>query len=169
MQYSIAIVLLIGFGGGFFVADKVGDANLKQCELDTSKMLEGNVKETADRMRNAQVATSRALNHLAGNLIKTQQQAWDLADELKKHTTGRNCLSADARCVLQRSPAQQQRMPEDNHIECFKTSDGLTLRDWQVDDLVNAMADFASPDLGETILPPDYASILSATIASHWG
>lgn len=56
-----------------------------------------------------------------------------------------------------------------NHIERFKTSDGLTLRDRQVDDLVNAMADFASLDLGETILPPDYASILSATIASHWG
>ncbi|MER0217258.1 MAG: hypothetical protein DU481_14075 [Nitrosomonas sp.] len=56
-----------------------------------------------------------------------------------------------------------------NHIERFKTSDGLTLRDWQVDDMVNAMADFALPDLGETILPPDYASILSAIIAPHWG
>ncbi|MXS81830.1 Ig family protein [Nitrosomonas oligotropha] len=56
-----------------------------------------------------------------------------------------------------------------NHIERFKTSDGLMLRDRQVDDLVNAMADFSLPDLGETILPPDYASILSSTITSHWG
>ena len=56
-----------------------------------------------------------------------------------------------------------------NHIERFRTSDGLTLRDRQVDDLVNAMVDFSLPDLGETILPPDYASILSSTITSHWG
>ncbi|WP_350114529.1 hypothetical protein [Nitrosomonas sp.] len=56
---------MIGFGGGFFVADKIGDANLKQCELDTSKMLEAHEKETADRMRSAQTATSRALSHLA--------------------------------------------------------------------------------------------------------
>jgi len=113
MQYLIAIALLIGFGGGFFVADKIGDANLMQCELDTSKMLEAHEKETADRMRDAQTATSRALSHLTGSLIKTQQHAGDLTDELKKHTTGRNCLSADTRRVLNTTAAQQQRMPKD--------------------------------------------------------
>jgi hypothetical protein len=55
-----------------------------------------------------------------------------------------------------------------HHIERFRTSDGLTLRDQQVDDLVNAMADFAPPDIGETILPLDYAPILGSVIASHW-
>lgn len=169
MLYAILAAVAIGFGGGWFVASGIGEVNLTQCELNTEKILKAHEKETADRMRDAQTATSRALSHLTGNLIKTQQHAGDLTDELKKHATGRNCLPADARRVLNTTAAQQQRMPEDNHIERFKTSDGLTLRDWQVDDLVNVMADFALPDLGETILPPDYASILSATIASHWG
>lgn len=113
MQYLIAIALLVGFGGGWFVASGVGEVNLMQCELNTEKMLEANEKETADRMRDAQTATSRAFSHLAENLIKTQQHAGELTDELKKHTTGRDCLSADARRVLNTATAQQQRMPED--------------------------------------------------------
>jgi len=55
-----------------------------------------------------------------------------------------------------------------NHVERFKTADGLTLRDRQVDDLVNAMAGYAPPDIGETILPLDYAPILGSVITSHW-
>lgn len=113
MQYLIAIALLIGFGGGFYVASGIGEVNLTQCELNTEKMLKAHEKETADRMRDAQTATSRAFSHLTGSLIKTQQHAEDLTDELKKHTTGRNCLSADARRVLNTAAAQQQRMPED--------------------------------------------------------
>ena len=112
MQYLIAIALLTGFGGGWFVAAEVGEVNLTQCELNTEKTLKAHEKETAERMRAAQNATSRALSHLAGNLIKTQQHAGDLTDELKKHTTGRDCLSADARRVLQPAAAQQQRMPK---------------------------------------------------------
>lgn len=55
-----------------------------------------------------------------------------------------------------------------NHIERFKTSDGLTLHDNQVDDLVNAMADFDLPDIGETTLPENYVSTLDPLIASLW-
>ena len=55
-----------------------------------------------------------------------------------------------------------------NHIERFKTSDGLTLHDNQVDDLVNAMADFDLPDIGETTLPANYVPALDPLIASLW-
>lgn len=55
-----------------------------------------------------------------------------------------------------------------NHVERFRTADGLTLHDRQVDDLVNAMAGYAPPDAGEFMLPPDYASTLDPIIASHW-
>lgn len=54
-----------------------------------------------------------------------------------------------------------------NHVERFRTSDGLTLRDQHVDDLVSAMAGYAPPGAGE-FLPPDYAAILDPVIASHW-
>lgn len=55
-----------------------------------------------------------------------------------------------------------------NHIERFRTSDGLTLHDRQVDDLVNATAGYAPPGVGEFLLPPDYAAILDPIITSHW-
>lgn len=55
-----------------------------------------------------------------------------------------------------------------NHIERFKTSDGLTLHDNQVDDLVNAMADFDLPDIGETTLPVNYVPVLDPLIAFFW-
>ena len=54
------------------------------------------------------------------------------------------------------------------HIEQFKTADGLLLLDSQVEDLVNAMASFAPPEAGQTILPPDYATSLDPVIASLW-
>lgn len=113
MLYAILAAVAIGFGGGWFVASGIGEVNLTQCELNTETMLKAHEKETADRMRDAQTATSRAFSHLTGSLIKTQQHAEDLTDELKKHTTGRDCLSADARRVLQPAAAQQQRMPKD--------------------------------------------------------
>lgn len=56
-----------------------------------------------------------------------------------------------------------------NHVERFKTSDGLTLLDSQVDDLVVAMAGFAPPpDAGQISLPADYAVVLDPLIASLW-
>jgi len=55
-----------------------------------------------------------------------------------------------------------------NHIERFKTSDGLTLQDDQIDNLVNAMSGFAVPDIGQTELPADYAAVLDPVIASLW-
>ena len=113
MLYAILAAVAIGFGGGWFVASGIGEGNLMQFELNTEKMLKAHEKETADRMRDAQTATSRALSHLTGSLIKTQQHAEELTDELKKHTTGRDCLSADARRVLQPAASQQQRMLKD--------------------------------------------------------
>ncbi len=55
-----------------------------------------------------------------------------------------------------------------NHIERFRTSNGMVLHDNQVNDLVNAMADFDPPKIGETTLPGNYASILDPVIASLW-
>jgi Ca2+-binding RTX toxin-like protein len=54
------------------------------------------------------------------------------------------------------------------HVEQFKTSDGKTLLDSQVQNLVQAMSSFAPPAAGETTLPANYASNLSPTIAANW-
>ena len=55
-----------------------------------------------------------------------------------------------------------------NHVEQFKTSDGKTLLDSQVQNLVSAMAGFAPPAAGQTTLPASYATTLAPVIAANW-
>ena len=54
------------------------------------------------------------------------------------------------------------------HVEQFKTSNGKTLLDSQVQNLVSAMAAFAPPAAGQTTLPASYASSLNTVIAANW-
>jgi hypothetical protein len=54
------------------------------------------------------------------------------------------------------------------HVEQFKTSDGKTLLDSQVQNLVSAMASFTPPPAGQTTLPQDYATALEPVIAANW-
>uniref|UniRef100_UPI003564D89C calcium-binding protein n=1 Tax=Hydrogenophaga sp. TaxID=1904254 RepID=UPI003564D89C len=54
------------------------------------------------------------------------------------------------------------------HVEQFKTSDGKTLQDSQVQNLVQAMSAFSPPAAGQTTLPANYAADLSPVIAANW-
>lgn len=54
------------------------------------------------------------------------------------------------------------------HVEQIKTSDGKTLLDSQVQNLVSAMASFAPPAAGQTTLPADYQASLNTVIAANW-
>jgi hypothetical protein len=54
------------------------------------------------------------------------------------------------------------------HTEQFKTSDGKTLLDSQVQNLVSAMAAFSPPAAWQTTLPVNYASSLAPVIAANW-
>jgi len=53
-------------------------------------------------------------------------------------------------------------------IEIFQSSDGKTLTFDKVDQLVNAMAAFSPPALGQTTLPSNYQQALSGAIAAAW-
>jgi Ca2+-binding RTX toxin-like protein len=55
------------------------------------------------------------------------------------------------------------------HVEQFKTSDGETLLDSKVQDLVSAMASFSPPAAGQTTLPASYQATLLPVIAANWG
>lgn len=54
------------------------------------------------------------------------------------------------------------------HVEQFRTSDGKTLLDSQVQNLVDAMAGFSPPRAGETTLAPDYQRALGGVLAANW-
>ena len=53
-------------------------------------------------------------------------------------------------------------------LEQFRTSDGQTLLESQVQNLVDAMAAFSPPPPGQETLPPDYATALNPVIAANW-
>ena len=55
-----------------------------------------------------------------------------------------------------------------HHVEQFKTSDGKTLEDSQVQNLVQAMASFSPPAAGQTSLPQNYANSLIPVIVANW-
>jgi Ca2+-binding RTX toxin-like protein len=56
-----------------------------------------------------------------------------------------------------------------NHLELFKTVDGTKqLADGNAQNLVNAMAAFAPPALGQTTLPENYLTVLAPIIDSNW-
>ncbi len=54
------------------------------------------------------------------------------------------------------------------HVEQFKTSDGKTLLDSQVQNLVDAMAAFSPPAAGQTTLAANYAAALNPVIVANW-
>nr|WP_261803737.1 S8 family serine peptidase [Variovorax sp. PAMC26660] len=54
------------------------------------------------------------------------------------------------------------------HVEQFKSSNGKTLLDGQVQNLVQAMAGFSPPAAGQTTLPANCQSSLSQVIAANW-
>ncbi|MDR6155544.1 Ca2+-binding RTX toxin-like protein [Acidovorax delafieldii] len=53
-------------------------------------------------------------------------------------------------------------------IEQFRTNDGLVLTDSRVQNLVQAMASFSPPSVGQTTLPTSYQATLSPIIAANW-
>ncbi|WP_333908335.1 calcium-binding protein, partial [Pseudomonas aestuarii] len=54
------------------------------------------------------------------------------------------------------------------HLDQFKTVEGRTLLDGQVQNLVNAMAAFGVPAGGESNLTPDQRAQLDVVIAANW-
>ncbi|WP_325170072.1 putative Ig domain-containing protein [Noviherbaspirillum pedocola] len=54
------------------------------------------------------------------------------------------------------------------HIERFRLADGRMLLDAQVNQLVDAMAAFAPPAMGQTTLPDDYRTALMPVLAANW-
>lgn len=55
-----------------------------------------------------------------------------------------------------------------NHVDLFETSDGSTLDNLNVTNLVSAMAAFSSPSFGETELSQALHTSLDTVIAANW-
>ena len=54
------------------------------------------------------------------------------------------------------------------HVEQLRSSDGKTLLDSQVQNLVDAMAAFTPPAMGQMHLSDPYATVLAPVLAANW-
>jgi hypothetical protein len=90
------------------------------------------------------------------------------ADQIWFHHVG-NDLQVSIIGTSDKATLQNWYLGSQYHIEEFKTSDGKTLLDSKVQDLVNAMAAFTPPAAGQTSLPASYQATLLPIIAADWG
>ena len=105
----------------------------------------------------------------AGNTDMAQFLSGIATDQLWfKQVSGTNNLEVSIIGTSDKLTVKDWYVGAANHIEQFKTSDGKTLLDSKVQNLVNAMAAFAPPSAGQTSLPSNYHAALDSVIAANW-
>lgn len=110
---AVAVLLGIGFAGGFSLSSKIAAGEINQCELDKKSMRLDAEQESNDRTHAAAESTEQAFAYAMQRIIDAEQQAEELRNEAKTFTSGRDCLSGNARRVLEQSAAfAKQRVPE---------------------------------------------------------
>ena len=80
-----------------------------------------------------------------------------------------NCLEVSIIGTTDTALIQNWYLGNQYHVEQFKTSDGKTLLDSKVQELVNAMAAFTPPAIGQLTLPASYQPSLLPVIGVDWG
>lgn len=101
----IAVLLGLGFAGGWSLSSKIAAGNLMQCEMDAQIAYTEQERHARERADLAAQSNERALVYVMQRITDAEQQSEELRNEIKKHTTGRDCITADARRVLQQSKA----------------------------------------------------------------
>lgn len=105
----------------------------------------------------------------AGNTDVAQFLGGIAADQLWfRRVSGTNNLEVSIIGTSDKLTMKDWYLGNAYHVEQFKTTDGKTLLDSQVQNLVNAMASFAPPAAGQTTLPGNYQSALESVIAANW-
>ncbi|MCF8176516.1 MAG: hypothetical protein K9K30_14860, partial [Burkholderiaceae bacterium] len=103
----------------------------------------------------------------AGNIDSAEFLAGIAAEQIWLRHVGNN-LEASIIGTSDKLTVHNWYLGEQYHVELFKTADGKSLLDSQVENLVQAMAAFAPPAAGQTSLPPTYQDALAPVIAANW-
>jgi Ca2+-binding RTX toxin-like protein len=103
----------------------------------------------------------------AGNTDVARFDAGIATDQLWFSKTGNN-LDVSIIGTADKFTMTNWYLGNQYHTEQFKTSDGKTLLDSQVQNLVQAMAGFAPPPAGQTTLSASYQTSLAPVIAANW-
>lgn len=159
---------LLGNAGNNVLTDSVGSDRLDgQGGTDTLTGGAGNDTYVLGRGYGADTAIEN--DATAGNTDMAQFLSGIATDQLWfKQVSGTNNLEVSIIGTSDKLTVKDWYVGAANHIEQFKTSDGKTLLDSKVQNLVNAMAAFAPPSAGQTSLPSNYHAALDSVIAANW-
>ena len=103
----------------------------------------------------------------AGNTDVARFEAGIAVDQLWFAQSGNN-LNVSIIGTTDRFTLKDWYLGNQYHVEQFKTSDGKTLMDSQVQNLVSAMAAFSPPPAGQTSLSASQSAALNPVIAANW-
>lgn len=111
--------------------------------------------------------TIREYDATAGNIDVLQFMAGISASQLWLRKTG-NDLEASVIGTGDKAIVQDWYLGNPYHVEQIKSGDGKLLQDTQVDKLVQAMAGFTPPALGQTSLTAAQQAALAPVLAANW-
>lgn len=102
-----------------------------------------------------------------GNTDVLQFMAGISADQLWFRKAGNN-LEVSVIGTADKATLQDWYLGSANHVEQIKSGDGKLLLDVQVDNLVQAMAGFKLPAMGQTSLTTAQQTALAPVLAASW-
>jgi hypothetical protein len=109
---AIAIAVAAGFVAGYTWEHRARMAEVAQIRADIAKREAAAAEESRRRIETAQKAADQAIAARDARIADLDATNRRLRHDLSTATTGRPCLSADARWLLQQSPAFGIRLPE---------------------------------------------------------
>jgi hypothetical protein len=112
---AIAVAMLCvaaGVAGGYALKGRLAEAQIARIQADHAAQRQAAAEAAAQRLAAAQDAADRAVAQRDARIAELDATTRRLRHDLRSATTGRPCLSADARGLLHQSPAFGTRMPE---------------------------------------------------------
>jgi cell division protein FtsB len=106
-----AFLFALGFASGYGVERRARISEVASIKADIAKREAAAAEESRRRIEAAQKAADEAIAQRDARIQALDATNRRIRDELKTATTGRPCLSADARSVLQQSPAFGLKLP----------------------------------------------------------
>jgi hypothetical protein len=106
-----AFLFALGFASGYGIERRARIAEVASIKANIAKRESAASEESRRRIEAAQKATDAAIAARDTRLAELDAVNRRLRHDLQTATTGRPCLSADARSVLQQSPAFSLKLP----------------------------------------------------------
>jgi hypothetical protein len=108
---AAALLFILGLASGYTWEHRAKVAEVSALKSDISKREAAAAEETRRRIETASHAADQALAERDARLTDLETTNRRLRNDIKTATTGRTCLSADARGLLQQSPAFGVKLP----------------------------------------------------------